>query len=107
VDYLQGEVQQFWGLLVRAAGNQVYVMAFNSLDVSWQRYGAHLRHLLSEELKAISAYQAIVTACLRRQPEQAAKQATQLVQLSVGQIEKAALSHQQKQANLNGDLFAF
>lgn len=107
VDYLQSEVQQFWGQLVRAANNQVYVMAFNSLDVSWQRYGAHLRHLLSEELRATSAYQAVVNACQRRLPEQAAKQASQLVQLSVNQIEKSALQHQQKQANQNGDLFSF
>lgn len=106
-DYLQGEVQAFWRLLVRAADNQVYVMAFNSLDVCWQRYGAHLRHLLSDELKATNLYQSVVDTCRKRQPDNAAKQALQLVQMSVHQIEKANQTHQQKQANQNGDLFAF
>lgn len=107
IEHLQVEVQQFWGLLVRAAGNQVYVMAFNSLDLCWQRYGAHLRHLLSDELRAINQYQAVVEACRKHNPESAAKHASHLVQMAAGQIEKAALSLEQKQAINNGDLFAF
>lgn len=107
VERQQAEVQQFWGLLVRAADNQVYVMAFNSLDLCWQRYGAHLRHLLSDELRAVNQYQAIVDACRRRLPDLAAKHAAQLVQMASSQIDKAAMSHQQKQAINNGDLFAF
>lgn len=106
-EYLQAEVQRFWALLVRAAGNPVYVMAFNSLDLCWQRYGAHLRHLLSDELKAVAEYQAIVRACQRHDPELAAKHARQLVQVAANQIEKMAASHQQRQAVNNGDLFAF
>lgn len=106
-EFLQGEVQRFWSLLVRAAGNQVYVMAFNSLDLCWQRYGAHLRHLLSDELKAVAEYAAIVKACQRREPELAAKHARQLVQVASNQIEKMAASLQQRQAVNNGDLFAF
>jgi DNA-binding FadR family transcriptional regulator len=106
-EYLQGEAQRFWGALVRASGNQAYVMTFNSLDQSWARYGAHLRHLLSDELKAINQYQAIVDACRRRDPERAAKHAHQLVQLAADQIEKAALGYQQRQAVNNGDLFSF
>lgn len=107
IDYLQGEVQRFWARLVRAADNQAYVMTFNSLDRGWERYGAHLRHLLSDELKAVNQYQAIVEACRRRDPERAARHAQQLVQLASEQIEKAALSLQQRQAVNNGDLFAF
>lgn len=107
VEHLQTEVQRFWSDLVRAADNQVYVMAFNSLDLCWQRYGAHLRHLLSDELRAINHYQAIVEASRRRSPEQAAKQAAALVQMAAVQIEKAANGYQQKQAINNGDLFAF
>lgn len=106
-EFLQGEVQRFWALLVRTAGNQVYVMAFNSLDLCWQRYGAHLRHLLSDELKAMGEYAAIVKGCQRRDPELAAKHARQLVQVATNQIEKMAASHQQRQAVNNGDLFAF
>lgn len=107
VERQQSEVQQFWGLLVRAADNQVYVMAFNSLDLCWQRYGAHLRHLLSDELRAVNQYQAIVDACRKQSPELAAKHAAQLVQMATAQIEKAAAGYQQKQAiNNNGDLFA-
>ncbi|HET8729536.1 MAG TPA: FCD domain-containing protein [Moraxellaceae bacterium] len=104
---LQAEVQRFWLLLARAAANQVYVMAFNSLDLCWQRYGAHLRHLLSDELKAVNDYAAIVKACQRRDPELAAKHARQLVQVATNQIEKMAANHQQRQAVNNGDLFAF
>lgn len=107
VEYLQGEVQRFWAQLVRASGNQAYVMTFNSLDQGWARYGAHLRHLLSDELKAIGQYQAIVEACRRRDPDRAAKHANQLVQLASDQIDKAALGYQQRQAVNNGDLFAF
>ncbi len=107
VEHQQQAVQRFWAALVRAADNQVYVMAFNSLDLCWQRYGAHLRHLLSDELKAVSQYQAIVEACRRRQPDMAAKHAGQLVQMASAQIEKAAAVYQQKQAINNGDLFAF
>lgn len=106
-EYLQGEVQRFWALLVRTAANQVYVMSFNSLDLCWQRYGAHLRHLLSDELKAVNEYAAIVKACQRRDPDLAAKHARQLVQVASNQIEKMATSHQQRQAVNNGDLFAF
>lgn len=105
-EHQQGEVQRFWAALVRAADNQVYVMAFNSLDVCWQRYGAHLRHLLSDELKAVNQYQAIVDACRKRSPDLAAKHASQLVQMASAQIEKAAAGYQQKQAINNGDLFA-
>ena len=107
VEYLQGEVQMFWDRLVRAAGNQVYVMAFNSLGVCWHRYGAHLRHLLSDELRAVNQYQAIVEACRKRDPERAAKHAGQLVQMAAEQIEKAASGFQQRQSVNNGDLFAF
>ncbi|MDP2226471.1 MAG: FCD domain-containing protein [Moraxellaceae bacterium] len=106
IEHLQGLVQQFWGVLVRAAANPVYVMAFNSLDLTWQRYGAHLRHLLSDELRALSQYQAIVEACRRHDPERAAKQAAQLVQMAAEQIEKAALVYQRRQMVNNGDLFA-
>jgi DNA-binding FadR family transcriptional regulator len=105
VEYLQAEVQSFWSILVRAAGNQVYVMAFNSLALCWLRYGAHLRHLLSDELRAINQYQAIVEACRKRDPERAAKHAGQLVQMAAEQIEKAASGYQQRQAVNNGDLF--
>lgn len=107
VEHQQHEVQQFWALLVRASANQVYVMAFNSLDICWQRYGAHLRHLLSDELRAVNQYQAIAEACRKHNPDAAAKHASQLVQMAAGQIEKAALSLEQKQAVNNGDLFAF
>lgn len=107
VEHQQMEVQRFWYDLVRAADNQVYVMAFNSLDVCWQRYGAHLRHLLSDELKAVTQYQAIVDACRKRSPEQAAKHAAGLVQMASTQMEKAASGFQQKQAINNGDLFSF
>lgn len=107
IEYLQNEVQRFWAALVRASGNQAYVMTFNSLDQGWERYGAHLRHLLSDELKAINQYQAIVDACRKRDPERAAKHANVLVQLASDQIEKAAQSYQQRQAVNNGDLFAF
>ncbi|MGH8493478.1 MAG: FadR/GntR family transcriptional regulator [Moraxellaceae bacterium] len=103
----QLEVQKFWSDLVRAADNQVYVMAFNSLDLCWQRYGAHLRHLLSDELKAVNQYQAIVDACRKRLPDLAAKHAAQLVQMAAAQIDKVAAGYQQKQAINNGDLFAF
>lgn len=106
VEYQQAEVQEFWGRLVRAAGNQVYVMAFNSLDLCWQRYGAHLRHLLSDELRAINQYHAIVEACRKRDPERAAKHAGQLVQMAAEQIEKVASGYQQRQSVNNGDLFA-
>lgn len=107
IEHLQGEVQGFWARLVRMADNPVYVMAFNSLDLSWRRYGAHLRHLLSDELRALNQYQAIVEACRRRDPERAAKHAGQLVQMAAEQIEKAASGYQQRQAVNNGDLFAF
>lgn len=106
VEYLQGEVQSFWDRLVRAAGNQVYVMAFNSLALCWLRYGAHLRHLLSDELKAIGQYQAIVDACRKLDADRAAKHAGQLVQMAAEQIEKAASGYQQRQSVNNGDLFS-
>jgi DNA-binding FadR family transcriptional regulator len=105
VEHQQAEVQRFWTALVGAAGNQVYVMAFNSLARCWQRYGAHLRHLLSDELRAVPEYQAIVRACQRKDAELAAKHARQLVQIGAGQIEKMAASHMQRQAVNNGDLF--
>lgn len=106
VEYLQSEVQAFWGQLVRSAGNQVYVMAFNSLSLCWVRYGAHLRHLLSDELRAINQYQAIIDACRKRDPERAAKHAAHLVQMAAEQIEKVASGYQQRQSVNNGDLFA-
>ena len=106
VEYLQNEVQLFWDRLVRAAANQVYVMAFNSLGLCWQRYGAHLRHLLSDELRAVNQYQAIVEACRKKDPDRAAKHAGQLVQMAAEQIEKAASGYQQRQSVNNGDLFA-
>lgn len=107
LEHRQQEVLRFWTVLVAAAGNQVYVMAFNSLALCWERYGAHLRHLLSDELRALHEYQAIVRACQRRDPEQAAKHARQLVQTAANQVDKLAASHQQRQAVNNGDLFAF
>lgn len=107
VEHQQYEVQRFWAALVEAAGNQVYVMAFNSLALSWERYGAHLRHLLSDELRAVGEYQTIVRACQRKDPDVAAKHARQLVQMAANQIEKMAASHQQRQSVNNGDLFAF
>ena len=106
IEYLQGESQHFWARLVRAADNQAYVMSFNSLARGWERYGAHLRHLLSDELRAISQYQAIVDACRKRDPDRAAKHAQQLVQLASEQMGKAELNYQQRQAVNNGDLFA-
>jgi len=106
VEYLQGEVQSFWDILVRAAGNQVYVMAFNSLALCWWRYGAHLRHLLSDELRAINQYQAIVDACRKRDPDRAAKHAGHLVQMAAEQIEKVSSGYQQRQSVNNGDLFS-
>lgn len=106
VVYLQGEVQRFWTQLVQASGNQVYVMAFNSLALGWERYGAHLRHLLSDELRALREYQAIVRACQRRDPELAVRHARQLVQTAANQVEKAAASYEQRQSVNNGDLFA-
>lgn len=106
IEFLQAEALQFWARLVRAAGNQAYVMTFNSLARGWERNGAHLRHLLSDELRAISQYQAIVDACRKRDPERAARHAQQLVQLASEQMDKAELSHQQRQAVNNGDLFA-
>lgn len=105
-EHQQAGVQAFWSALVRAAGNQVYVMAFNSLDLCWQRYGAHLRHLLSDELRAVNQYQAIVDACRRHDEELAVKHAGQLVRMAASQIEKVALSYQQRQSINNGDLFA-
>ncbi|MDF2445565.1 MAG: FadR family transcriptional regulator [Moraxellaceae bacterium] len=107
VERQQYEAQRFWSLLVQAAGNQVYVMAFNSLALCWDRYGAHLRHLLSDELRAVNEYQAIVRACQRKDAELSAKHARHLVQMAANQIEKLAASHQQRQAVNNGDLFAF
>jgi DNA-binding FadR family transcriptional regulator len=106
VEHQQLEVQRFWSALVQAAGNQVYVMAFNSLDLCWQRYGAHLRHLLSDELRAINQYQAITDACRKRDADLAAKHAAQLVRMATMQIEKVAAGYQQRQAINNGDLFA-
>lgn len=106
IEYLQGEVQSFWDRLVRAAGNQVYVMAFNSLALCWWRYGAHLRHLLSDELRAVNQYQAIADACRKRDPDRAAKHAGHLVQMAAEQIEKVASGYQQRQAVNNGDLFS-
>lgn len=106
IEFLQLEVQRFWAGLVRAAGNQVYVMAFNSLDLCWQRYGAHLRHLLSDELRALGEYRAVVRACQRKDPEAAAKHARQLVQMAASQLEKMASSHQQRQSVNTGDLFS-
>lgn len=106
IEHLQAEVQRFWAALVQAAGNQVYVMAFNSVDMCWQRYGAHLRHLLSDELRAINQYQAIADACRKRDADLAAKHAAQLVRMASTQIDKAAAGLQQRQAINNGDLFA-
>jgi DNA-binding FadR family transcriptional regulator len=105
-EHQQAAVQEFWSVLARAAGNQVYVMAFNSLDLCWQRYGAHLRHLLSDELRAVAQYHAIVEACRKRDPELAARHAGQLVQMAAAQIEKTAAGYRQRQAINNGDLFA-
>ncbi len=106
VEYLQQEVQRFWFLLVRAAGNQAYVMTFNTLDQGWARYGAHLRHLLSDEIKAVSQYHAIVEACRKQDAERAARHASQLVALAREQMAKAMQGFQQRQAVNNGDLFA-
>jgi DNA-binding FadR family transcriptional regulator len=61
--------------------------------------------LLSDELRAVPEYQAIVRACQRKDAELAAKHARQLVQIGAGQIEKMAASHMQRQAVNNGDLF--
>lgn len=106
VEHLQLEVQHFWGVLVRASGNPAYVMTFNSLDQGWARYGAHLRHLLSDELRAVNQYQAIVDACRKRDPERAARHAGQLVHLASEQITKTAQGYLQRQSVNNGDLFA-
>jgi DNA-binding FadR family transcriptional regulator len=106
VEYQQEAVLRFWSGLVQAAGNQIYVMAFNSLALCWERYGAHLRHLLSDELRAVSEYQAIVAACHKRNAELAAKHARQLVQMASNQVEKTAASFQQRQSVNNGDLFS-
>lgn len=106
IEHLQIEVQKFWAILVRASQNPAYVMAFNSLEQGWARYGAHLRHLMSDELRATNQYQAIVDACRKRDPDKAAKHASALVQLAADQISKTAEGYLQRQAINNGDLFA-
>lgn len=106
MEHQQEMMLAFWEALMQAASNQIYVMAFISLRLCWERYGAHLRHLLSDELRATSEYQAIVTACQKRNPELAAKQAGQLVRMASNQIEKIASSFQQRQSVNNGDLFS-
>jgi DNA-binding FadR family transcriptional regulator len=105
VEYQQEAALRFWSALVLASGNQIYVMAFNSLALCWERYGAHLRHLLSDELRAVSEYQAIVSACQKRNAELASKHARQLVQMASNQVEKTAANFKQRQAINNGDLF--
>lgn len=106
VEHLQESVLRFWACLVDAAGNQIYILAFNSLAQCWERYGAHLRHLLSDELRATGEYQAIVLACQKRNADNAAKHARQLVLLAFSQLEKTASSFLQRQAVNNGDLFS-
>jgi DNA-binding FadR family transcriptional regulator len=106
VEHQQEMVVRFWSALVQGSGNQIYLMAFNSLGQCWERYGAHLRHLLSDELRATGEYQAIVSACQKRNPELAAKHARHLVQMASSQVEKTVASFHQRQSINNGDLFS-
>lgn len=69
----------FWAQAVAAGDNLALELAFNSLAVSYGSVLEHLRHVMTDELRAVDDYEAFVTAVEDHDSYRAAELATRIV----------------------------
>jgi fatty acid metabolism transcriptional regulator FadR len=81
-----------WATVVAATDNLALELAFNSLAVSYGSVLDHIRHVMSDEVRAVGDYEALVEAIAAKQPDKAAVHAQRIVrrgETSIGKLTKA------------------
>lgn len=76
---LAGLALDFWAEVVSATDNLALELAFNSLAVSYGSVLEPLRHVMGDELRAVSAYEALVDAIAAADEDVAARRASAIV----------------------------
>lgn len=108
MDWMQQSMLAFWEIVVQAAENMVFCMAFNSIRKVYQDYGPLLQHLQSDELRALNHYRQLVEQLRRNDLEKVEKYGRQLLELGLEQVQKVFRQQElrQQQHSDIGDLFA-
>lgn len=86
---LQGIAVDFWAVLITAADNIAYRLAYNTLRATYSRCDALLVRVLEPELRNLDAYGAIAQAIRAHDSGRAEQQARALVRLGEASVKVA------------------